>query len=344
MSFENLSEREKQVLAHLVDYYVRSADPVGSRMIANKFHMGLSPATIRNTLQDLEELGLVEQPHTSAGRVPTDTGYRFYVDMLLRPEPLNPAEKQMIRDTILREGRGISDILGQTARILGDITSQLGVTVAPKFESGMLHSLRLIPVADGKLMVIVIVDSGLARSVILEVETSMSDLQLVEVETILNERLAGLALSEIRDTVSQRLEGVSGNARLIQLVIDSKAKIWSDDRAGLLHVAGVDRLPTIPEFADKEKLSKLIKVLEEGRVLTEFLSNADHEGLVITIGRENRISEIVNCSLVTASYKVGNITGTIGIIGPTRMPYGKLVSVVEYTARSISEVLSGMNE
>jgi len=341
--FEHLSEREKQVLANLVNYYIASADPVGSRVIANRFNMGLSSATIRNTLQDLEELGLVEQPHTSAGRIPTDSGYRVYVDFLLKPEQLSAAEEQKIRSGILREGRGINEILGQTAKILGEITKQLGVTIAPKFEEGQLRNVRLIPIAEGRIMVIVIVQSGLARSVILEIEATFDDAALADVEQALNERLAGLTLADIRDTISARMSNVTGHGRLLSLVIDSKDKIWREERSEDLFVAGTDKLLTMPEFASREKLSNLMKLLEDGRVLTEFLSQAHEEGLFITIGRENTISEIVNCSVVSSTYKIGNITGTVGVIGPTRMPYSKLVSVVEYTARSITEVLSGLD-
>jgi heat-inducible transcriptional repressor len=179
--FETLSERERQILANLINYYIQSADPVGSRVIANKFKMGLSSATIRNTLQDLEELGLVEQPHTSAGRVPTDVGYRVYVDYLLKPERLDAAEEMAIRQAILKEGRGINEILGQTARILGEITAQLGVTIAPKFEEAKLRNVRLISIAEGRIMVVAITSSGLVRSVILEIEANLSDSSLTEV-------------------------------------------------------------------------------------------------------------------------------------------------------------------
>ncbi|HVP07669.1 MAG TPA: heat-inducible transcriptional repressor HrcA [Candidatus Acidoferrum sp.] len=343
-AFEDLTERERQILANLINYYIASADPVGSRVIANKFKMGLSSATIRNTLQDLEELGLVEQPHTSAGRVPTDIGYRVYVDYLLKPEKLSPNEEKLIRATIQKEGRSINELLGQTAKLLGDISNQLGVTVAPRFESGTLKSIRLIPVADGRIMVIVVVGSGLARSVILEVEASVSERSLAEVESILNERLAGLSLKAVRETISRRMADVSGNARLINLIVDSKERIWTDERTEAIHVAGADRLVSMPEFFDRERLSRLMKLLEDSRMLSEFFEQAQNEGLFITIGKENRLSEIINCSVVSSSYRVGNITGTIGIIGPTRMPYSKLVSIVEYTARSITEVLSGMDD
>lgn len=343
MAFENLTEREKAILLNLITHYIQSADPVGSRVIANRFKMGISSATIRNTLQDLEELGLVEQPHTSAGRVPTDRGYRVYVDFLLRPDHLTPAEQKAIRETITREGRGINEMLGQTARLLGDVTRQLGVTIAPRFEAGVLENLRLILIAENRVMVVVVVRSGLARSVILEVEASFSDRELAEVESLLNEKLSGLTLADIRATLEERLQAVSGHGRLIQLVVDSKEKIWTDDTVGRLHIAGADHLLEMPEFADRDQLTQILRILEDRRVISDFLSQADEEGLVITIGKENKFDEIMHCSLVRSTYKVGNITGSIAVIGPTRMPYSKLVSVVEYTARSITEVLSGMN-
>lgn len=343
MAFENLSERERQILLNLIGHYIRTADPVGSRVIANKFKMGISSATVRNTLQDLEELGLVEQPHTSAGRIPTDLGYRVYVDYLTKPEILTKQERQLIRKRILSEGRGINEILGQTARLLGDITNQLGVTIAPRFESGILKGLRLIPIAEGRIMAVVIVASGLARSVVLELEVSFSESELAEVESVLNERLAGLSLSQIRHTVLARTADITGQGRLLKLVIDANEKIWTEEAGGPINVSGTENLLDLPEFQDTHQLSRLMRMLENDKVLSDFLSQASDEGLVITIGSENTINEIVNCSIVTSSYRVGNISGAIGIIGPTRMPYSKLVSIVQYTAKSITEVLSGLD-
>jgi heat-inducible transcriptional repressor len=342
MAFDNLSDREKQVLFNLVNHYIQNADPVGSRVIANRFAMGLSSATIRNTLQDLEELGLVEQPHTSAGRRPTDEGYRFYVDYLLKPEKLTAREQKLIKEILVKQGRGINEMLGQTARLLGEVTHQLGVSVAPRFESGRLKNIHLISLAEDRIMVVVVLKSGLARSLVLEVQAKIDDSELYAVEAALNEKLAGLTLAEIRDSLSDRLESISGHGRLIKLVIDSRDKIWTDNTPAGLHIAGADHLLTMPEFADRERLGQLLKMLEDGKILQEFISSDDQEGLLITIGKENRFDEIMKCSMVTATYRVGNVTGKIGIIGPTRMPYSKLVSVVEYTARSITEVISGM--
>lgn len=344
MAFEHLNDREKQVLYNLITHYIKSADPVGSRIIANRFSMGLSSATIRNTLQDLEELGLVEQPHTSAGRVPTDLGYRVYVDFLLKPDQLSVQEKQVIRDAILKEGRGVDAILGQTCKVLGDITRELGVTIAPRFDEGILKRLELIPISDERIMVVVVVKAGLARSIIIEIQAAISETSLREVEAVLNERLCGLTLGEIRRTITDRLSDVAEGGRLVKMLLDSKDKIWTDLDPDGIHVAGADHLLKQPEFADMDKISELVRMLENGNILGDFLREAHDAALVIVIGQESKYAEIINCSLVAASYSVGKVSGAIGIIGPTRMPYSKLVSVVEYTAKTITQVLSGIDE
>lgn len=320
-----------------------TADPVGSRIIANKYRMGLSPATIRNTMQDLEEMGLITQPHTSAGRVPTDIGYRVFVDMLLSPEALSQAEKTKIRNIISEKSRGgIDAILGQTSKVLGEITNQLGISASPRFDEGVLTRIELIPVSDDKILVVVAVKSGLIRTILMEAESQIDTAELVLMEQVLNERLSGLKLGQIRKTLADRLADTSRSPRLIKLFIDPEADIWVDEEATGLHITGTDNLIIQPEFADRVKLTDLVKLLEEKKALRDLLEANVGEGIVITIGSENPLDEIRSCSLVTSKYRAGRVTGTIGIIGPTRMPYSKLVSIVEYTAKSLTDALSEM--
>jgi heat-inducible transcriptional repressor len=343
MAFENLNSRELRVLQNLITHYIQTADPVGSRVIANKYRMGLSSATIRNTMQDLEELGLIRQPHTSAGRVPTDSGYRVFVDMLLKAEPLTEAEKAKIKSLAGGGNKGLDVILGQASRVLGEITSQLGISVSPRFEEGILTKIDLIPVAEGKLLVIVAVRSGLANTILMEMESNIDTEELRQMESVLNERLAGLTLGHIRKTLNERLADTSCSPRLIKLFIDSKSIIWGDQGKEKLHFTGTDKLISQPEFASREKVTDFFKLLEEQKGLIDFIeSKAIGDGIVITIGRENEIDEMQSCSLVISRYKAGKESGTIGIIGPTRMPYSKLVSIVEYTARSLTDALSDL--
>lgn len=344
MAFENLSERERSVLANLINHYISSADPVGSRVIATKYEMGLSSATIRNTMQDLEDLGLISQPHTSAGRVPTDVGYRLYVDSLIQPESLTDQEKAQIRASIAGAGRSVEAILGQSTRILAQIASQMGVTIAPKFESGVLTRLQLVRLSSEKLLVVLVVRSGLARSVILEVEASMPEAELQTLEGILNERLTGLSLGEIRTSVSGRLADVGGNARLLKLFVDRDSGLWSNDGGAQMHVMGAENLLSQPEFADRTQLVEFVRTIQdEEKIIADLMDSADGEsapGVVVKIGSENSVDEMKRCSVVSAKYKVGRIEGKIAVVGPTRMRYSKLLSMVEYAAQSISENLS----
>lgn len=341
MAFENLTDREKKILQNLIDHYIQTADPVGSRVIANTYKMGLSPATIRNTMQDLEEMGLISQPHTSAGRIPTDTGYRVFVDMLLKQEPLTKSEKEKIRTMIVSSNRGIDAILSQTSKILGEITSQLGVSIAPSFDRGTLIRIDLIPVAEGKLLVIISVESGLARTILLEVESNITLEELRQMETVLNERLSGLSLGQIRKTIGERLADTSCSPRLIRLFVNPQDDIWSNSGGEKLHLKGTVNLIGQPEFADRSRLSEFLKFLEDKKTLVDLIdSTSAGEGIVITIGSESSVHQIQNCSLVTSTYKAGKLSGTIGVIGPKRMPYSKLISIVEYTARSLTDALS----
>ncbi|MEZ5359084.1 MAG: heat-inducible transcriptional repressor HrcA [Candidatus Zixiibacteriota bacterium] len=341
MAFENLSDREKKVLACLISHYVTSADPVGSRVIANKFRLGISSATIRNTMQDLEEMGLVLQPHTSAGRIPTDAGYRLFVDMLLGEEHLTETEKRVIHETISAQYGGIDSVLEQTSRVLAELSNQLGVTITPHIEDSVLSRIELIHMAEGKILVVLAFSSGLARTILLEIEASISLPELNAMSQVLNEKLSGLPLGKIRKSAQERLAGTGGNPRLLRLFLDDDSEVWKSDSGTRLHIGGAENLIMKPEFADKEKLTEIIRLINSPQGLIESLRAGDlkDSGIVITIGAENRSREIQSCSIVSASYNAGETKGTIGVIGPTRMPYGKLTSLVKFAAQQLSKVL-----
>lgn len=343
MGFENLTEREKKVLASLISYYITTADPVGSRVLANKFRLGVSPATIRNTMQDLEELGLVQQPHTSAGRIPTDSGYRMFVDYLLRQEPLSVEEKEIISGTISSNAGGIESILDQTSRVLARLSQQLGIAITPKLDNSILSRIELIHMAEGKVLVVLAFKSGLARTILVEVEASINSAELMRISQVLNEKLADLSLGQIRKTVQERLASTEGNPRLLRLFIDSSSEIWSNLSLEKIHVGGTENVLNQPEFSNREKLQGIVKLLEERNGLIEIMNPYQNNdtGIIITIGGENKAREIQSCSVVSAKYEAGSTSGTIGIIGPTRMPYARLVTLVKYAARQLSKAFKG---
>jgi heat-inducible transcriptional repressor len=342
MAFEKLTQRERLVLQSLINYYIATAEPVGSKVMAEKYRLGISPATIRNTMKDLEDMGLINHPHTSAGRVPTDEGYRMYVDSMMGKVPLTATEEDQIRREISADYAAVEDILEQTARVLATVSKQLGVTIAPRFDKGILTRINLIPVADKKILVVLAVKHGLVRSVLLEAESSIDTEQMEETANILNERLSGLTLGEIKDSIDERLkEASAGDPKLIKLFLDSTENLLSFTEPDQMHLGGTRNIVDQPEFKDREKLSNLIQVLEEKKLLAELVSaKGIKEGITITIGKEIETGEMQSCSLVTSPYEAGKVRGTIGIIGPTRMRYSKLVSMVEYTAKLLSDLLS----
>jgi heat-inducible transcriptional repressor len=315
---------------------------VGSRVLANKFGLGISPATIRNSMQDLEELGLVKQPHTSAGRVPTDTGYRVYVDELLEPEDLGVSEKRKIEEEISVDYAAVEELLEQTARALGHVSQELGVILSPRFDKGILTRIDLIPVAEKKILVVLAVKSGLIKTILLEAESNLETLSLERTQSILNERLCGLSLREIIDSMEERLKDSSdADAKLLRLFLDSKETLLTFQETEQIHLGGTTNIVHQPEFKDKDALSSFIALLEEKKILTELVSTKGiNKGIAITIGKELERGEVQSLSLVTSRYQAGEVSGTIGIIGPTRMRYGKLVSLVDYTAKLLSKILS----
>jgi heat-inducible transcriptional repressor len=342
MAFENLSQREKAVLQSLIDYYIATAKPVGSRLIANKYKLGVSPATVRNTMQDLEEMGLVTHPHTSAGRVPTDRGYRLYVDTMIEPEELTNSEERQIKSEILVDYAAVENLLEQTSRVLGLISNQLGVTIAPRFDQGILTRINLIPVAEKKILVVLAVKHGLTRTVLLEAESNLKTETLEKTASILNERLCGLTLGEIKGSMEERLtEASNADPKLIRIFLESSESLLNFPETEKVHLGGTTNIVDQPEFKDREKLRSLIELIEEKRLLAELVSaKGIKNGITITIGKEMERGEMDSCSLVTSSYKAGKVAGTIGVIGPTRMRYAKLVSLVDYTAKLLSDILS----
>ncbi len=342
MAFENLNERERRILEILIAHYIQTADPVGSRVIANRYNLGISPATVRNTLQDLEDLGLIQQPHTSAGRMPTDAGYRLYVDQMIHPELLSHREKEQIKKEISADPIAVDRILEQTSKILATLSNQLGISVAPDFQKGVLTRIELVPVTERKVLVIVAVKGGLARTILLEMEVKIDPVTVEETSRVLNERLAGRSLGEIQKTLSERFRDVSfGDPKLIKLFLDNALALLHAPPSEQVHLEGTANILRQPEFQNQQKVSSLVDFLEERKSLVEIISSKGiKEGIVITIGKESDRDETKNLSIVTSTYEVGGLKGTIGIIGPTRMPYSKLVSIVDYTARLLTEMLS----
>ena len=344
---QDLSERERHVLEAVVRTYVDFAEPAGSRTLAKRFNLGVSPATVRNTMSDLETKGYLFHRHTSAGRIPTDHAYRFYVDRIMQPRPLTDVEREGLVQEIEIGGSSAVDRLVQRAiRALSLLSRELGVAVAPSLEEAIVERLELIQVSSAKILMVMSIKSGLVHTVYVDLPGEVQPDVLTSVTQVLNERLAGLTLQAIRKTLPDRLRdtGVGGGGadELLNIFIQSSSELfdWTPLREGKVHLGQTSVLASQPEFNTGERLKGLIELTEQRTLLADVLGNREHKGgLKITIGSENPEQALSDFTLVTSEYRVGQLKGVIGVIGPTRMPYEKVAAIVDYTSTLVNSVL-----
>ena len=327
-----LSDRESLVLQAMVEAYVSAGDPIGSRILSERKDMDISSATIRNTLAVLEERGYVRQPHRSAGRVPTDSGYRFFVENAMTTGVWNSKVDEKLKERLEAELREqeLDAIVGQLARVIGDISEQLGLVMAPRFEQGVFERLELVQLATDRILIVISIEQGLVRSMTIEIDTQISREQLEATNRLLNERLGGLTMAEIRNSGQDRLLSIeSGDPQLIRLVAEEIERL-TGPHGNELYVAGTRNICLKPEFNNSPAMADLMDLVEERESLARFLM--DRQGVVVTIGNENRPEAIRGCSVVTSSYRINGAMGVIGVIGPTRMADREVVTLVNYAA------------
>ena len=345
MAFHELSERERQVLEAVIQAYVASAEPAGSRVLSRRFDLGISPATIRNTMSDLEEKGFLYHPHTSAGRIPTDKAYRVYVDSLMRVERITEKERKQLAVQISAGGSAIEAILRCAAQSLGVLTQELGIALGPRLDRAVLQRLELVRVASERLLMVLTLQGGAVRTIFVEVPGTIADEALVEVTIVLNERLSGLTLEEVRSSLGQRLRDVPGSptaSELLNIFVQEGEQVFARATEQTDHVVlgQASLLAEQPEFSTGERMRQLIELTERRQELAVLLQQRDgSSGLSITIGNEHGTPGLDPFTVVTAEYQAGSLSGVIGVIGPTRMPYRKIVALVSHTSQLVSELL-----
>jgi heat-inducible transcriptional repressor len=340
---EQLSERELKVLEAVVQTYIETAEPAGSQTIARRFGLGVSPATIRNTMSELEDKGYLFHPHTSAGRIPTDRAYRVYVNEIMRLAPPSREARHALQAELLGARSAVEEILRRAAQVLGVLTQELGVAVAPALDELVLERLELVAVSSERLLLVFNLRSGLVRTIFVEVPGRVPGETVQEVSRVLNERLGGLTLQQIRATLPERLRDAgsgTGDRELLNIFIAEGEEIFglADDRNAVV-LGSAQMLADQPEFASNTRMRELL-VLTEGReLLKQALASRRETGVSITIGGENPDSRLSGFTLVTASYEAGALKGVIGVMGPTRMPYDKIIGLVEHTSRLVEDLL-----
>lgn len=340
MNTEILSSREEEILQSVVQHFVLTGSPVGSRTLSKIGGGNLSAATIRNVMADLEEKGFLGHPHTSAGRIPTTKGYRLYVDGLVRLSRLTESEKNLIKENVGNFQGDFDFLLENTIGILAKISSQLGVVLTPRFEDGILEKIDIISVSSDKVLIILNIRDGMAKTILQELRKSISQEALNYVVAVLNERLGGLRIREIRTSLYARMKDVSfDDAGIIRLFIDSANKLFDYNRYSNIKYAGTSHIIHNPEFADVNKFSALVEFFEKKNIIIHMMEKmSDPPGLKVRIGDENEEQPIQECSIITAPYSMGNVEGLLGVIGPMRMAYRKIIPLVDYTAKMITGV------
>ncbi|MDX1623236.1 MAG: heat-inducible transcriptional repressor HrcA [Gemmatimonadota bacterium] len=338
MTETELTTRESEVLEAVVRTFVETAAPAGSRTVAKRFDLGVSPATIRNTMSDLVEKGYLAQPHPSAGRMPTDKAYRYYVDLLMRVERLEPAElRRLARD--LESARMLEEeLLYRAVRALSVVTRELGVGMAPSVEETRLEKIELIGLSTDRLLLVLALEAGPVRTIFVEGSRKDAAAALDAAARWLNERLAGLTLEEVRETYRDRLaDAPPEHADLLNIFLDQGETVFAPRPTREDVVLGPStQIASQPEFADRDRLRSLLELTERRDLLAEALRGREADGIVISIGGEHEVPPLVDFSLVSTEYEMGATRGTIGVIGPTRMPYERVVALVEYTSRLLS--------
>ena len=344
MNTSDLTERERKVLEAVIESYVVTAEPAGSRTIARRFPLGVSAATIRNTMSDLEHRGYLYHPHTSAGRIPTDRAYRVYVDSLMGPARLSESEAEALRRELRGDHTPIEGILQKAAQVLGVLTQELGLAAVPSLDHAVLERLELIQVSSERLLLVLALSGGMARTIFVEVSSALPREAVSSVGLVLNERLRGLPLRDVRATLRQRLRNtgaVSGEAELLNIFIEEAEHLFetppADDDQVVLGSAQM--LAEQPEFNSNEQMRTLLELTERRDLLREALRARREGGLTVTIGGENLDPRFSAFTIVTSSYRHGALSGVIGVMGPTRMPYQKIVSLVEHTSQMVGDLL-----
>lgn len=340
-----LTDREEQILGAVIRTYVETAEPAGSRTVAKRHGLGVSPATIRNAMSDLEDKGFLFHPHTSAGRIPTDQAYRYYVDTLMHPLKVPAAEQRRLRRELAEEGQGpLERLIRRSIQVLGLVTGELGLAVAPRLDEVVLEKLELALVSPEKILLVLTLRSGIVRTVYVDLPGAVPAGTLASVNMILNERLAGLTLTQIRETVLERLRDAGTDeptTELLNIFMQS-----ADDVLGQSDVQGTEVLlgrasvlANQPEFSTGPRLRSLLELTEQKELLADVLASREHGRVPnITIGAEHDEPKLSTLTLVTSEYRIGNLTGVFGVIGPTRMPYEKVAAIVEYTSNLMIEL------
>ncbi len=344
----DLSERKLKILQAIIGDFIRTAEPMGSRTLSKKFDMGLSPATIRNEMSDLEEMGYLTHPHTSAGRVPSDKAYRLYVNDLMEKRTLSEAEKQLIRNKLRSNLSELEKTVQHAARLLSEITMLTAFAITPSQEADKLKGINLLPVDERTVVLMIVAESGKVSNTTVRLKDPYSMESLELLSKSMTYTYKGKALSEVLtlDIIQTFRTDMEALSRLAANIMPNFLGILKRMLDVDLFLDGYSNIFSFPEYNDIDKAKMFLELLNKKEALTKTLMERD-DGIMVTIGNENTDDRMQECSLITATYHIdGKLLGKLGVIGPTRMKYDEVISVIEYITENLSESfrLSGGEE
>ncbi len=337
-----LSERMRRVLEFIIEDYIQTAEPVGSRITSKKSNLNLSAATIRNIMADLEEMGLLYQPHHSAGRIPTERGLRFYVDYILNIHELSSGEQDRIKSNYPGDYVEGVDLFRETSRILSLASQYLGVVWVPRMNLAVLQHIEFVKMRGRFVLALFISTNGLVQNRIVEVEEDFSQPELDHLSDYMNQLLAGLTLHQVRDKLVEQMELEKNTYdHLLEQALKLSEKAFSPTGEADVFIEGRTNMLSEPEFANLPEMRALFRAFEEKATMVRLLDQCmDPKGVQISIGSENPIGQIETCSLITSTYSCrGEVLGALGVIGPRRMNYSKVIPLVDYTAKLLTKIL-----
>jgi len=333
-----LNDRENLVLKAVVLDYIRNAFPVSSKQVCNQYIRNLSTATIRNTMYRLEKRGYISQPYTSAGRIPTDKGYRYYVDAISRHTIIKDKLRKVIEKEILEASADITLIMDKASHLLGKLSRELGVFVAPTFLKGILEKVKLVPLASNKVLVVLQIRSGLVKTIVIDMENEIKEHRFPLITSVLNERLCGVSLSEITDTIEQRFSDLIDDS-VVSSIIKKAPKVFNFSQPTIAKLSGTSNLMLKPDFHDLDKLSQIVMQIEDGTIIAHISENRKGKsGIVISIGSENEDYLLLDFSVITKDYEISESKGLVAVIGPKRMNYPKAITLVDCIADVVNLV------
>ena len=339
-----LNQRSRQIFRHIVDAYLETGDPVGSRTVSKRLEMDLSPATVRNVMADLEEAGLLFAPHTSAGRLPTEAGLKLFVDGILEVGDLSKEERRDIESRCAGSGASLEGLLEEATSALSGLSRCAGLVMAPTTDSPLRH-IEIVSLSPGRALVVLVTESGIVENRVIQTPPGLPPSALVEASNFLGARLVGRTLDEARgEIVAELAEHRAQLDELTARVVESGLATWAGgEKDGSLIVRGqANLLDDITAAADLEHIRSLFEALETKEMILRLLSLTDTaEGVQIFIGADNQLFAMAGCSMIVGPYRDRRekIIGTIGVIGPTRMNYARIIPMVDYTAKMIGRMI-----